>query len=116
MSASAIMSNPNTDPHSFEASPSVARTVSGAQLVVQNGVGYDSFMATTIENACPGLERKLIVVQHLLGLPHDAPNPHLWYDPATMPKVANAIAAGLASIQPAHSAYFKARARRSFPR
>src|ERR1700733_1230320 len=35
--ASAIMSNPNTDPHTFEASPAVAREVSAAQLVVQNG-------------------------------------------------------------------------------
>ena len=39
---SAIMSNPNTDPHTFEASASVARLVSAAQLVVQNGVGYDT--------------------------------------------------------------------------
>ncbi len=38
---SAIMSNPNTDPHTFEASPTVAQEVSRAQLVVQNGVGYD---------------------------------------------------------------------------
>ena len=107
--ASAIMSNPNTDPHIFEASASVARLVSGAQLVVQNGVGYDTFM-TTIENAAPSSSRKVIVVQDLLGLPTDTPNPHLWYKPVTMPAVANAIAADLAALQPAHAAYFKARA------
>src|SRR5450631_3591950 len=50
--ASAIMSNPNTDPHSYEASPSVAQTVSEAKIVVQNGVGYDDFM-TKIESASP---------------------------------------------------------------
>jgi zinc/manganese transport system substrate-binding protein len=107
--ASAIMSNPNTDPHTFEASASVARTVSEAQLVVQNGVGYDRFM-TTIENAAPNPARKVIVVQDLLGLPDSTPNPHLWYKPSTMPAVANAIAADLAAIQPAHAAYFKANA------
>ena len=107
--ASAIMSNPNTDPHTFEASASVARTVSAAQLVVQNGVGYDTFM-NTIENAAPSSSRKVIVVQDLLGLPTDTPNPHLWYKPSTMPAVANAIAADLAAIQPAHAAYFKANA------
>ena len=64
----AIMSNPNTDPHTFEASASVAREVSAAQLVVQNGVGYDTFM-NTIENAAPNSSRKVIVVQDLLGLP-----------------------------------------------
>jgi zinc/manganese transport system substrate-binding protein len=107
--ASAIMSNPNTDPHTFEASASVARTVSAAQLVVQNGVGYDTFM-TTIENAAPSSSRKVIVVQNLLGLPDSTPNPHLWYKPSTMPAVANAVAADLAALQPAHAAYFKANA------
>jgi zinc/manganese transport system substrate-binding protein len=109
--ASAIMSNPNTDPHTFEASASVARTVSEAQLVVQNGVGYDTFM-NTIENAAPNSARKVIVVQNLLGLPTDTPNPHLWYKPSTMPAVANAIAADLEAVQPAHALYFKANAAR----
>jgi zinc/manganese transport system substrate-binding protein len=107
--ASAIMSNPNTDPHTFEASASVAREVSAAQLVVQNGVGYDTFM-NTIEKAAPNSARKVIVVQNLLSLPTDTPNPHLWYKPGTMPAVANAIAADLAALQPAHASYFKANA------
>jgi zinc/manganese transport system substrate-binding protein len=106
---SAIMSNPNTDPHTFEASASVGRMVNAAQLVVQNGLGYDAFM-NTIENAVPDSSRKVIVVQKLLGLPDNTPNPHLWYKPSTMPAVARAIAAGLASLQPAHAAYFKANA------
>jgi zinc/manganese transport system substrate-binding protein len=105
----AIMSNPNTDPHTFEASASVAQEVSEAQLVVQNGVGYDTW-ANTIENASPNPSRKVIVVQNLLGLPADTPNPHLWYKPVTMPTVANAIAADLSAIQPAHASYFKANA------
>src|SRR5271165_3536111 len=104
--ASAVMSNPNTDPHTFEASASVAREVSAAQLVVQNGVGYDTFM-NTIENAAPSSSRKVVVVQNLLGLPDSTPNPHLWYQPGTMPAVANAIAADLATLSPAHAAYFK---------
>ena len=47
---SAILDNPNTDPHTFEASPQVAQEVSSAQLIVQNGVGYDSWM-NKIESA-----------------------------------------------------------------
>ena len=106
---SAIMSNPNTDPHTFEASASVAREVSAAQLVVQNGVGYDGFM-NTIENAAPSSSRKVVVVQNLLGLPDSTPNPHLWYKPGTMPAVATAVAADLAALAPAHASYFKANA------
>jgi zinc/manganese transport system substrate-binding protein len=107
--ASSIMSNPNTDPHTFEASPAVAREITAAKLIVQNGVGYDDW-ATTIENADPSDGRQVINVQQLLGLPDSTPNPHLWYNPATMPKVAGAIAADLGQIDPAHAAYFKANA------
>ena len=106
---SAVMSNPNTDPHTFEASASVGRAINAAQLVVQNGLGYDSFM-NAIENAVPDSSRHVIVVQKLLGLPDSTPNPHLWYQPGTMPAVARAIAAGLTALQPAHAAYFKANA------
>jgi zinc/manganese transport system substrate-binding protein len=109
VAASAIMSDPNTDPHSFEASIAVARQVGDARLVVQNGLGYDSFM-DSIESATAGPGRRVINVQHLLGLPDTAANPHLWYDPAAMPKVADAIAAGLSAIQPSHAAYFAANA------
>src|SRR5271163_4159770 len=104
---SSILSNPNTDPHTFEESPSVAQEVSGAQLIVQNGVGYDTFM-NTIEAASPNASRKVIVVQHLLGLPDTTPNPHLWYSPRTMPVAAKAMASELTSIRPAHAAYFAA--------
>jgi zinc/manganese transport system substrate-binding protein len=107
--ASSIMSNPNTDPHSFEASPAVAREIGAAKLIVQNGVGYDNW-ATTIENAAPSDGRKVINVQQLLGLPDSTPNPHLWYKPATMPAVAGAIAADLGQIDPAHASYYKANA------
>jgi zinc/manganese transport system substrate-binding protein len=111
VSASAIMSNPNTDPHTFEASPQVARIVSAAQLVIQNGVGYDSFMGK-IEAASPSKTRKVIDVQKLLGLPDSTANPHLWYSPRTMPAVAQAVAADLSALDPAHTAYFKANARK----
>jgi zinc/manganese transport system substrate-binding protein len=103
----AILDDPNTDPHTFEASPQVAREVSSAQLIVQNGVGYDSWM-NKIESAAPNSGRKVIVVQNLLGLPDNTPNPHLWYDPRTMPAAAKAMAADLADLAPAHTSYFKA--------
>src|ERR1700680_761768 len=103
---SSILNNPNTDPHTYEASPSVAQEVSAAALIVQNGVGYDHFM-DNIEAASPSSSRKLIVVQNLLGLPASTPNPHLWYAPTTMPKVAQAIAAALAALQPANASYFQ---------
>jgi zinc/manganese transport system substrate-binding protein len=111
VTVTAIESNPATDPHAFEASPSVAQEVSGARLVVQNGLGYDTYM-NKIESASPSSSRTVIDVQRLLGLPDSTPNPHLWYKPTTMPLVANAVATDLSKIQPQHAAYFAANAAR----
>jgi len=63
-----------------------------------------------IEDAAANPQRKVIDVQKLLGLPDSTPNPHLWYKPSAMPAVADAIAADLAAIDPAHAAYFHANA------
>jgi len=108
VSVDAVMSNPNTDPHTFEASASVAQEISSAQLVVQNGVGYDTFMQQ-LESSTPNSSRRVIDVQQLLGLSLKTKNPHLWYDPKTMPAVATQVAHDLASLAPKHAAYFTER-------
>ncbi len=110
VSVTAIESNPNTDPHTFEASPSVAQAVGAAQLVVQNGVGYDTYM-NRIEAASPSASRRIIDVQTLLGIPDSTPNPHLWYKPTAMSAVARALVEDLSALAPAHAAYFAANAR-----
>jgi zinc/manganese transport system substrate-binding protein len=109
VNVTSVESNPNTDPHSYEVSPSVAQAVSAAQVVIQNGLGYDDYM-TKIESASADTMRHVINVQHLLGLPDSTPNPHLWYSPGTMPKVADTLATDLSAVQPVHAAYFKANA------
>ena len=109
VSVASVESNPNTDPHSYEVSPNVAEEIGGAQVVIQNGIGYDDFM-NKIESASPKTARKVIDVQQLLGLPDSTPNPHLWYDPTTMPKVADALAAAFAALQPGHAEYFRSNA------
>ena len=77
---------------------------------MQNGVGYDDLHEQD-RVGLPQLQRRTVIdVQHLLGLPDSTPNPHLWYDPPTMPTVAAAMAADLSAIEPAHAAYFKANA------
>ncbi|MGO9028208.1 MAG: metal ABC transporter solute-binding protein, Zn/Mn family [Acidimicrobiales bacterium] len=106
VATTAILSNPNTDPHTFESSPKVAEVVGAAELIVQNGVGYDTFM-NKIESTSPSADRKVIDVQALLGLPDSTPNPHLWYKPTTMPAVAQAIGRDLSSLDPSHAAYFE---------
>lgn len=105
----AILTDPNTDPHTFEASPKLARQIAAAQLVVENGVGYDDW-ADKIMSASHRPNRKVINVQKLLGLPDDTANPHLWYDPKTMPAVAKAVGDTLAELDPTQASYFHANA------
>lgn len=108
VSVDAVMSNPNTDPHTFEASTSFAQAIASAQLVVQNGAGYDTFM-NQLESSTPNSSRRVIDVQKLLGLSSTTKNPHLWYDPKTMPAVATLVAHDLSSLAPKHAAYFTRR-------
>ena len=107
----AIETDPNTDPHSFEVSPKIAGQIARSDLIVENGLGYDDWADKMIA-AAPRAGRQVINVQHLRGLPDNTPNPHLWYDPATMPAVARALVADLSRLQPAHAAYFQTQAAR----
>ena len=102
-----VDSNPNVDPHTYEATPSVGQKIAQANLLIENGVGYDTFMGT-LASASPNSARKVINVQHLLGLPGSTANPHLWYDPKTMPAVAKALASDLSALDPAHASTFYA--------
>lgn len=106
----AIETDPNTDPHTFEVSPKVASRIAASDLIVENGIGYDDW-ADKIVAAAPKTGRMIINVQHLLGLPDNTPNPHLWYDPKTMPAVADAIAKDLSVLMPAETSIFEANAR-----
>jgi zinc/manganese transport system substrate-binding protein len=97
-----IMSNPDQDPHLFEASPSVGRALSGARIVIMNGADYDPWMDKMLAAArAPG--RRVIVAAELVGR-HAGDNPHLWYDPATMAAVAKALATALEAADPADKA------------
>jgi zinc/manganese transport system substrate-binding protein len=108
VTVASVLDNPNVDPHSFEVSTRVAREVAGAQLIVQNGLGYDAFM-DDLESASAPAGRRVLVAQDLRGLSSGTFNPHLWYAPATMPVVARAIEHALAELRPSHAAYFASR-------
>lgn len=101
-----ILSNPDEDPHLFETSPSTARALADAQVVVSNGADYDPWMEKLL-SASEAKNRASIVAADLVGA-KKGDNPHLWYEPRTLPAVAKAIAAELAKRDPADAAEFKA--------
>jgi len=95
-----ILSNPDQDPHLFEASPSVARSLASASIAVYNGADYDPWMAKLL-GATRAANRKVIIVANLVHR-KAGDNPHLWYDPATMPVYAKALAVALGERDRGH--------------
>ncbi|WP_158743723.1 metal ABC transporter solute-binding protein, Zn/Mn family [Acidisphaera sp. L21] len=101
-----ILSNPDQDPHLFEASPSVARNISAARIAIYNGIDYDPWMAKLL-GAARSDTRTTIVVADLIGKkPGD--NPHIWYDPATMLAMAKALTDELGRADPGHATIYQA--------
>lgn len=102
VAVTSIMSNPDQDPHLFEASVSTARDLASAKVVISNGADYDPWMEKLLRaHKAPG--RKEIVVANLVHK-KAGDNPHIWYDPATMVALAKVLAADLSSVDPAHKA------------
>jgi zinc/manganese transport system substrate-binding protein len=102
-----ILSNPDQDPHLFEASPSVARDLSATRIVIYNGLEYDPWMGRLL-SAVASSDRAAIDVGELVGKrPGD--NPHIWYDPNTMLALATRLAHGLSVADPAHQADYRQR-------
>jgi zinc/manganese transport system substrate-binding protein len=104
-----ILSNPDEDPHLFEASAKTARALQHARLVVYNGADYDPWMAKLLaaSKSAQSGKRTTIVAAQLTGR-KSGDNPHLWYDLATMPKVARAVNEALVAADPAHKSAYDA--------
>ncbi len=102
-----ILTNPDQDPHLFEANASTAREISTAGIVILNGADYDPWMGKLLA-ASRSTKRETIEVAKLVHK-KAGDNPHLWYDPGTMPAFAKALAASLAKRDPVHAADYETR-------
>jgi zinc/manganese transport system substrate-binding protein len=102
-----VISTPQQDPHTFEASAAAARALAGADIVIRNGAGYDAW----IDRLLTGTQAPRRTVITVADLMHRKPgdNPHLWYDPKTMPVVAAKIADDLTARNPAHAELYRVR-------
>jgi zinc/manganese transport system substrate-binding protein len=111
VSVTSIISDPNTDPHLYQTDPRDAAAIGRAQLVIENGFGYDDFIGKVLASGGSS-SRRIVDVQRVLGITGGNPNPHVWYDTARLPQVAAAVAGQLAALDPAHASTFQAGARR----
>lgn len=110
VNVTSIISDPNADPHQYESDASTAAAVSKAQFVIDNGLGYDDFM-DKLFSASPNPNRKVLTAADVMGISGQDANPHIWYDTAKVPDVANAIATQLGALDPADATTFTANAK-----
>jgi len=102
--ATSIITNPDTDPHSYEPSAADARKVADAKVVVENGIGYDAW-ADKMLASNPNPQHIVVNVGDTVGVAQGG-NPHQWYSPDSVTKVANAITAAYKKADPNDAGYF----------
>jgi zinc/manganese transport system substrate-binding protein len=104
-----IISDPAQDPHSFEASSSTLLTISKADLVIENGGGYDDFMGRMLDSSKSSAEvLDAVEISGKKAASGGSLNEHVWYDLPTVQKVADKIAAQLGRLDPDNAAQFTA--------
>lgn len=100
VAVTSILSSPTQDPHAYEASPAAARQIAEADLVIYNGADYDPWAERLLQGSHSATREVLPVARLMHKGPGD--NPHLWYDPAAVLALAQALTDALARLDAAH--------------
>jgi len=103
-SVQSVVTDPNADPHEYETSTNDARAFADADFVILNGAGYDDWAARLLA-ANPSSHRSVLTAANVLGK-KAGDNPHFWYDPGYVTRMADQITSGYKSIDSADSAFF----------
>ena len=98
-----IITNPAADPHSYQPNTADARTMASAGMVLTNGLGYDEWARQLL--SADGGSPTVLDVGKLLGLSEGA-NPHQWYSPVSVRRVAAEITSDYKKLRPADAGYF----------
>ena len=101
-----FIDNEAVDPHDFQPSTKEAQKVAKANVVIVNGLGYDSWL-TKLTKAADS-SQKVINVGTQVADKKNGDNEHVWYQPATMNKLAIQLAKQFSKLDPEHKAdYYK---------
>ena len=112
VSVTSIIDSPEKDPHEYEADARTQLALSKAQLVVENGGGYDDFVDTMLES--DPTKPTLINVSEVSGRDQDPAdgefNEHVWYDLPTVEKLAAQLVTDLSAAAPDQAPTFRSNA------
>lgn len=116
-----VLASSPGDPHDYEPAPSDAVAFEGAQLIVLNGGHYDEWAAQLAATSAP--DAPVVNAVELAGdhaeerhdhaeeagqdpHEHGEGNPHVWYSPAAVAAVADAVTAELSTQSADAAGYF----------
>jgi zinc/manganese transport system substrate-binding protein len=107
VSVTSLISDAAQDPHSFEASAKDQLAVSKADVVIENGGGYDDFL-TTLLKGTDTADATVLNAVALSGLDASAEdfNEHVWYDLSAMRRVADKLGDVFSTLDPTREAQF----------
>ncbi|MEB3281044.1 MAG: zinc ABC transporter substrate-binding protein [Lyngbya sp.] len=115
-----ILVPPNVTAHEYQASPSDARKLAQAQILVKNGLGMETFLSGLVANAgnpqlkqidaSQGIEPLKEEEDHDHGHSHAVGNPHVWLDPILAQKQVANIREGLIAADPTNAQTYRTNA------
>lgn len=107
VTVTSLISSAAQDPHSYEASAQDRLALAHADIVIENGGGYDPFVERLLGDATPGA--RLISVVGSETQPEGF-NEHVWYDLVAMEEFAGRLAAALGEVDSANATRYVANA------
>jgi zinc/manganese transport system substrate-binding protein len=99
-----VLVSSSVDPHDYEPEPADAEDFSHAQLVVINGVDYDTWASKLAATSAPNAT---VVSAAAVTRTPDGANPHLRYSPSAVIAVTDAVTAELTQLSPKATDYFR---------
>ncbi|KRM71895.1 ABC-type metal ion transport system protein [Lacticaseibacillus brantae DSM 23927] len=105
-----IIDNPDVDPHDYEPTTAVGKSVATANVVVANGIGYDGWMDKLVKAANNKVQ--YVRVGEDVMNKKEGDNEHLWYNDKTIPALANHLAKVYGKLDSKHAADYTANAKK----
>lgn len=105
-----VINNAAVDPHDYQPGTQQARALSNANLVIQNGLGYDHWLTKLVQGSGNGRVTTIDVARQVAAK-KSGDNEHVWYQPATIGRLAQQLADQYSKLDPAHASYYHQRAR-----
>ncbi|MCS5497557.1 zinc ABC transporter substrate-binding protein [Cnuibacter physcomitrellae] len=108
VTVTSLIDSPTKDPHEFQASARDQLAVKDADLVIENGGGYDDFLPQMVDAS--GASPVEVSVAEVSGYPTEGLNEHLWYDVPTMERLVDELADRFSDLDPEDAPVFAANA------